>query len=325
MGDKGIKIEIKTPSRLHFGIIDMRGDLGRLHGSVGASIDYPSLTLKAEKAFLTQVKGSRSTKIKEYTEKIINLYHLDGGCQFIVVEDIPEHMGFGSGTQLALAIGTAISKLYGIEINYNKIAVELGRSKRSGIGTHAFHKGGFIVDGGHRIDKPNSVPPLIFRGDLPKNWRFVIGVPDLTDRISGESENSAFKKLEPPPAKLVNEVARIVLMKMIPALIEHEIEAFGESITDLDAKFGDYWLTIQGGRYSHKLIESGVNFLLKQGAYGAGQSSWGPAYYGLTENKKQANELQASLEEHLNSDGNTGISFVSKPNNIGAQIKLIKE
>ena len=324
MGDKGIKIEIKTPSRLHFGIIDMRGDLGRIHGSVGASIDYPSLTLKAEKAPF-QINGSRSARIKEYTEKILNLYSLDGGCSFEVVEDIPEHMGFGSGTQLALAIGTAISKLYDIEINHNQIAVELGRSRRSGIGTHAFYKGGFIVDGGHRIDNPNSVPPLIYRGGIPENWRFVIGVPDLTNRISGESENSAFKKLEPPPAKLVDEVARIVLMKMIPALIEHEIEAFGESITDLDAKFGDYWFKIQGGRYSHKLIESGVNFLLKQGAYGAGQSSWGPAYYGLAENEKQANELQTSLKEHLNSGGNTGLSFVSKPNNTGAQIKLIEE
>jgi len=325
MGDKGIKIEIKTPSRLHFGIIDMRGDLGRLHGSVGASIDHPSLTLIAEKAPALHLRSTRSTRIKKYTETIMNLYNLDGECSFEVVEDIPEHMGFGSGTQLALAIGTSISKLYNIEINHNQIAVELGRSRRSGIGTHAFHKGGFIVDGGHRIDNPNSVPPLIFRGEIPENWRFVIGVPDLNDRISGESENSAFKKLEPPPAHLVNEVARIVLIKMIPALIEQKIEAFGESITDLDAKFGDYWLKIQGGRYSHKLIESGVNFLLKQGAYGAGQSSWGPAYYGLVENEKQANELQTSLKEHLNSGRNTGISFVSKPNNTGAQIKLIEE
>ena len=299
MGDKGIKIEIKTPSRLHFGIIDMRGDLGRIHGSVGASIDYPNLTLIAENASKIQVKGSRSARIKEYTEKILNLYGLTGGCSFEVTEDIPEHMGFGSGTQLALAIGTAISKLYDIEIDHSKIAVVLGRSRRSGIGTYAFHRGGFIVDGGHKIDKPDSVPPLIFRGEIPGDWRFVVGVPDLINRISGESENSAFKKLEPPPAKLVDEVARIVLMKMIPALIEHEIEAFGKSITDLDAKFGDYWLEIQGGRYSHKLIESGVNFLLKQGAFGAGQSSWGPAYYGLVENEKQANDLQISLNEHL--------------------------
>jgi beta-RFAP synthase len=325
MGDKRIKIQIKTPSRLHFGIIDMRGDLGRKHGSVGVSIDNPTLTLIAEKTSKNMVKGVRASRVKDYASKIMQIYDLEGGCHIKVVEDIPEHMGFGSGTQLALAIGAAISKLYDIEIDHDLVAVKLGRSRRSGIGTYAFQKGGFIVDGGHKIDKPNSVPPLIFRGDIPKDWRFVVGMPEIDNRISGESEETAFKQLEPPPASLVDEVARIVLMKMIPSLIEREIGPFGESITDLDAKFGDYWKKIQGGRYSHKLIESGVNFLLRQGAYGAGQSSWGPAYYGLAENHKQAAELQTDLNEHLNSEGNSGTCVISEPNNTGALISLIED
>jgi hypothetical protein len=28
-----IEVTVKTPSRLHFSMIDMRGDLGRIHGS----------------------------------------------------------------------------------------------------------------------------------------------------------------------------------------------------------------------------------------------------------------------------------------------------
>jgi beta-ribofuranosylaminobenzene 5'-phosphate synthase len=34
-------IRVKSPSRIHMGLIDMNAELGRVDGGVGLSIDYP--------------------------------------------------------------------------------------------------------------------------------------------------------------------------------------------------------------------------------------------------------------------------------------------
>jgi beta-ribofuranosylaminobenzene 5'-phosphate synthase len=93
-------------------------------------------------------------------------------------------------------------------------------------------------------------------------------------------------------------------------------------MTSLDAKFGDYWALVQGGRYSHKRIECCVNHLLNEGAYGAGQSSWGPAIYALAEGKSHANDLFESLNQFLNSRKEKGKAFVTQANNWGANVVI---
>ncbi|RLI08902.1 kinase [Candidatus Bathyarchaeota archaeon] len=320
-----MEVTVKTPSRLHFGIVDMRGDLGRIHGSVGVAIDRPNIVLKASPSPELRADGPRADRIKQYAEKILGDAGVEGGARFTLIADIPEHAGFGSGTQLALAVGTALSKLYDLDLEVEDTAVRLSRSRISGVGTYAFKYGGFIVDGGHRVDRPGTVPPLIFRSDVPESWLFVVGLPEINSGLSGTSERDAFKQLEPPPEALVAEVSRIVLMKMIPAILEHDIEAFGEAITSLDFKFGEYWLEVQGGRFSHPIIEQGVEFLLKVGAYGVGQSSWGPAFYGLVDGEKQAEVVSGRLNEFLNSDGRRGRVFYARPDNEGAKITVAED
>ena len=92
-------------------------------------------------------------------------------------------------------------------------------------------------------------------------------------------------------------------------------------MTRLDSIFGGYWEKIQGGRYSHPLIKDGVDLLLKAGAYGIGQSSWGPAFYGLIK-KEKADEVEVALQEMLNSEGRKGCAFTASPNNCGAQLDV---
>jgi len=317
-----MRVTITTPSRLHFGIVDMRGDLGRIYGSVGVAIEKPRLVLRASLRKTISASGPRSERVLGYMKTLLGEHHVKGGAQLEVISDIPEHQGFGSGTQLALAVGVAVSRLHDLNLSVEEIALELSRSKHSGIGTYAFARGGFIVDGGHSTSRPNAVPPLVFRSDVPRDWFFIVGVPDIAQRINGTSEAKAFERLEPPPGSLVGEAARRVLMGMIPAIIEGEIEAFGEAMTALDSTFGEYWLKIQGGRYSHPAIEVGINHLKEAGAYGVGQSSWGPAFYGLAKGDKMAAELAADLSEFLNSGGRRGEAFQVPVNNRGAEIKV---
>ncbi|UCH57073.1 MAG: kinase, partial [Candidatus Bathyarchaeota archaeon] len=245
-----------------------------------------------------------------------------GGAVVRILSDIQEHSGFGSGTQLGLAVGTALSEIYGLGLSAEEIALELDRSRRSGIGTYAFKHGGFIVDGGHRTDRQEGIPPLLFRVDVPEDWLFVIGLPDFVQDRSGLVEADAFKKLSSPPEALIGEISRIILIQMIPAILERDVFSFGEAMTSIDFRFGAFWERVQGGRFSHPLIEAGVNCLLENGALGVGQSSWGPAFYGLVEGEKDAAELSEKLKGFLNSGGRCGEAFVARPNNRGADISV---
>jgi beta-ribofuranosylaminobenzene 5'-phosphate synthase len=308
---------VRTPSRLHFAMINLRSDLGRLYGSVGVAIDRPNIVLEARPAETLTVEGPSAERARDYAETILKGYGVKGGADIRMISDIKAHVGFGSGTQLALAVGTALSELHGLDLTVEEMALKLRRSRRSGIGTYAFERGGFIVDGGHKPGGKNSVPPLVFRSDVPEDWLFVIGLPDISQERSGKVENDVFKRLEPPPVSLIGEISRIVLVQMIPAILEHDIEAFGSAMTDIDFKFGEFWLEIQGGRFSHPVIEEGVNFLLGAGAHGVGQSSWGPAFYGLVKGEGQAQDISGRLEEFLNSDDGRGEAFVARPDNRG--------
>lgn len=298
----------------------MRGDLGRLHGSFGVAIDEPHLLLEAEKDIGLKAFGLRSRRIEKYSKLILDEYEIDEGVRIEVKSDIPEHKGYGSGTQIALAVGTAISHLFDLNLPPIEIARKLERSRVSGIGTYAFQCGGFVVDGGHSVANPHSVPPLIFRSDIPDDWLFVIGVPEINTGKNGDREREAFKEMEPPSKELVQEVSHIVLMQMIPSIMEEDIKTFGRAITQLDYKFGGYWLKVQGGRYTHPIIEKGVNFLLESGSFGAGQSSWGPVFYGLVRGQKQATKITRDLSNHFIENGIKGEAFFTKPNNKGAEV-----
>ena len=57
-----------------------------------------------------------------------------------VLKSIPEHTGLGSGTQLALSVGTVISTLTKHKISIDELAIILDRGKRSGIGIESSRK-----------------------------------------------------------------------------------------------------------------------------------------------------------------------------------------
>jgi beta-ribofuranosylaminobenzene 5'-phosphate synthase len=313
-------LRISTPSRLHFGIIDMRGDMGRLHGSAGVAIESPRLILEVQEAGETLITGARSDRAQQIIEQVLGEHKVEAGVRLDIQSDIPEHMGFGSGTQLTISLGTALNKIFDLGMSYEDIVVGLGRSRRSGIGTHSFLHGGFIVDGGHAIDAPETIPPLIHRTDVPDDWLFVVCIPDINTGFSGAKETEAFKHLEPPPVDMIAHVSRLVLMQMIPSILEEDITLFGDAMTKLDTIFGEYWATMQGGTYSHPRIEDCVNHLLGNGAYGAGQSSWGPALYGLVEGNAQARELSDEMERFVNQGENSGSVFITAADNKGVQI-----
>jgi beta-ribofuranosylaminobenzene 5'-phosphate synthase len=41
-------IEVRSCARLHLGLLDNNGEMGRLYGSIGVAVNRPKLLLKAE-------------------------------------------------------------------------------------------------------------------------------------------------------------------------------------------------------------------------------------------------------------------------------------
>jgi beta-ribofuranosylaminobenzene 5'-phosphate synthase len=314
-----VKVYVKTPARLHFGLIDLNGDLGRLFGGLGVGINHPNVVLEAQPSKSLVVTGEKTERVTTLAKRFLETYGIKAGATINVKQAIPEHSGLGSGTQLALAVATALSKLFNVNASTQALAEAMGRGQRTSVGTTIFEQGGFVVDGGK---SKKGFPATIFRQPFPQGWVFVVAVPNAKKGLAKTEETAAFKALEPMTAEEAGRMCRLTMIKLLPSLIERDIKSFGEALTEIQTVIGDYFAKVQGGTYSSQTAADGIALMQKLGVYGAGQSSWGPAFYGLTR-KEEAKEIKAGIQAFLNEDVG-GQVFVVKANNRGAYIKVTK-
>ena len=318
-----MKVYIKTPARLHLGLIDLNGDLGRVFGGLGVAIDHPNVILEAEKSQTLTVSGKKVELTRKLATNFLEAYGLKEKVSIYVEQAIPEHVGLGSGTQLALAVATATARLYGVKAATNEFAAVMGRVAQSGVGTAVFEQGGLVVDAGKNTKDPaQRIIPLICRLPFPDEWRFVVAIPNVAKGLANEAEALAFKLLPPMAPEEVGKICRLTMMKLLPAVVEKDIKSFGEALTLIQSIVGDSFAKAQGGRYSSSTASKCIEFMMQIGAYGAGQSSWGPTIYSIVKNG-EARELQVKTKAFLDSSIG-GEVFVAKTNNRGAIIKVIK-
>lgn len=327
LGGAKLKVYVKTPARLHMGLIDLNGDLGRIFGGLGVAINKPNVTLEARTSKGLTVTGEKTEIVRSLATRFLESYKLEPNVELQIKETIPEHTGLGSGTQLALAVASALSRLYGINASEQELSKIMGRGRRTGVGTAIFSRGGFVVDGGKPLKKATPLnqilSPTIFRRDFPEDWRFVVAVPSTYTGLANHEEAQAFEQLASMPSEKVGKICRLIVMKLLPALIEKDIKSFGEALTDIQIAVGENFSSVQGGRYSNNATADGIAYMHEQGVYGVGQSSWGPAFYGLVQNKKEAKDLQTKMQNFLRDDKD-GKVFIAKPNNHGVYIKVIE-
>jgi beta-ribofuranosylaminobenzene 5'-phosphate synthase len=316
-----VKVYVKTPARLHFGLIDLNGDLGRMFGGLGVGINRPNVVLEAEKSQRVEVTGEKTEQVQTLAELFLEAYHLKSGATINVKQVIPEHSGLGSGTQLALAVATALAKLFGVKAPVQELAEAMGRGRRTSVGTTIFEQGGFVVDGG-KFTSEKRFPATIFRQPFPLDWRFVVAVPNVDKGLAKSEETAAFKALKPMKSEDAGKMCRLTMMKLLPALVERDIEGFGEALTQLQIVIGDYFAEVQGGTYSSQAAADGIALLQKLGVHGAGQSSWGPTFYGVTR-QENAKEIEAKVKAFLKKNVG-GQVFTAKANNGGAYIKITR-
>ncbi|MDV0446486.1 hypothetical protein MsAg5_03250 [Methanosarcinaceae archaeon Ag5] len=318
--------EITTPSRVHMTLIDMNGSFGRQDGSAGLTLEEGGVRMRAKKSDVLSVTGADQTPLEsgtelfDYIQKSISPL-LDGnGIEIHLLSDVKQHIGLGSGTQLALSAAMAVNELYGLNKNVRELAALTKRGGTSGIGVHSFEKGGFIIDAGHKTKDKNgfvpssrsTAPPadLLLRKDFP-DWDVIVAVPPDTG-ISGDVEKHFFQSVCPIPQAEAFEVSHIILMQMVPAIIEKDIVSLGDAVDRLQkVGFKKHEVEIQPPEVKALMAE-----MKKCGAYGAGVSSFGPAVYGFSESRRDSENIKAALLEKMPAGSEV---ILTKANNSGAK------
>lgn len=293
---------VEAPARLHFGVLDLRGRLGRSFGGLGAAIPCPSLLLEAAPHVEVAARGPDADRAAEFARRFLAFHGLSGGAQIVVHRAIPGHAGLGSGTQLGLAVARALAQLNGLPTEPVELARAVARGKRSAIGTWTFALGGFIVEGGRRPGS-QEMAPLLARFAIPAGWRCVVAVPHGPRGLSGEAEARAFDELPAPADREVERVSHLVLMQLLPCLVEADLTGFGEALSAVQRITGTWFAGPQGGVFAPGATERLVSEMAAWGAAGVGQSSWGPAVYGLVESEPAARGLADRVRAALGPDG----------------------
>ena len=316
-------VKITTPSRLHFSLLDLNGALGRIDGGFGLAIAKPNFQIIAERAtridVATSVYRERAFAV---LQRLQQTYPFPG-IKLTFESEIPMHCGFGSGTQLALGIAQAVNMLYQLGLNVRELAQVVGRGGTSGIGVAAFDTGGFIVDGGHRYPEqkasflPSSAvgdippPPILLRYLFPE-LPLLIVMPNCS-RIYGDAEVELFRTLCPQPEWVAQKLSHILLLQILPALIEGDMNNLGEALNAIQT-FG--WKRVEIDAQGPEL-QLTLDYLHNSGAFGAGVSSWGPAICVIA---ADINRLKRETDAFLKTLPNGGTCFITQANNFGASI-----
>jgi beta-RFAP synthase len=302
-------IRVRTGSRLHFGLLSVpSADRGqpalpvRRFGGAGMMVESPGVCLAVRPAADWSAEGPLAERALAFARWFAGT--LPPGAvppHHLVVERCPpEHMGLGTGTQLGLAVARALAAAAGwLEPDAVDLARRVGRGLRSAIGVHGFARGGFLVDAGQR--HPDSVAPLLARVAVPEAWRVLLVLPPWPPGRSGHDEHQAFTDLARRgiPSEHTDRLCRLVLLGMLPSLIEADLGAFGEAVYEFNARVGECFAAVQGGVYADPRIAELVGFLRRQGMSGAGQSSWGPAVFGIAPDPDRAADMAGRIREQF--------------------------
>jgi beta-ribofuranosylaminobenzene 5'-phosphate synthase len=294
-------IRIEAPARLHLGMFDLSGTLGRRFGGIGVAVEKPAVVLNASLSNTLTAHGPGSERALEFARCYLRATGIPASAHLEIKQVIPSHVGLGSGTKLALAVARVLADLYNQPTDPVSLAQAVGRGARSAIGLWTFDRGGLVVEGGRRMERDEPAP-LLLQYPMPQAWRCVLAIPDSDPGLSGTAEVDAFKQLHPSSDQAA-QIAHLVLMALLPALVEQDIAEFGAALTQIQRLVGDCFSPAQGGQFANASSSELIHAMLEWGAVGAGQSSWGPTVYGLAADEHQGRQLAARAEELLGSQG----------------------
>ncbi|SFG46868.1 beta-ribofuranosylaminobenzene 5'-phosphate synthase [Halopelagius inordinatus] len=320
------RVRVAAGARIHFGFVNLSLAHERLYGGLGVALDDPETRVVAEPAERVVCADAHA---REYAERAANVLGV-AGARVEVESALPRHAGLGSGTQLALAVFAAVARANGRESDERAAAPELGRGGRSGVGVAAFEDGGFLADAGHPTarfttarpdDGEWTVPPVAVRHDVPAEWRFLLVEPDIDPGRDGDEEDDSMRAVvERADPAVSDRIAGVLSRRLLPAVAAGNAERFGEAVEDIGRLNGSWYADEQGGVYRPPVGELVATLSEHPAVYGAGQSSWGPTVYGITD-AARASEARAAGRAALDAAGVDGEVRTVSGRNVGARVE----
>ncbi len=318
-------IEIATAARLHFGLLSpgpaVPGE--RRFGGAGMMVDQPGVRLRVAPAEDWTAEGPLAERALAFARGFAASLSAAIGVRvppqrLIVERASPPHAGLGSGTQLGMAVARGLALAAGRpDLSAEMLARFVGRGLRSALGVHGFAHGGFLVDAGQKSE--GTLAPLAARADVPRDWRVVLLLPTAGTPDSGwhgAREQQAFDQLSVAAPAVTERLCRLVLLGLLPALAEADLQAFGEALFEFNALAGEFFAPLQGGTYGSPQVAERIALLRREGVRGAGQSSWGPTVFAVVGDEERAADLAARLGRQSDLSGETLI--IAAPCNHGA-------
>jgi beta-RFAP synthase len=289
-------------------------------GGVGAMIEPPCVEIEILPADRFSVHGVLTERARSVVELLVDRWKLPSlpACE-IAVRSPRDHTGLGVGTQLNLAIGAGLRRFLNLsEASITELAANVGRGARSAVGTYGFQLGGLIVDAGK--ESGQAIGKLATRAALPDSWRFVLFCKPDERGLAGSSETKAFERLQPVPDEVTRELWQITNDEILPAIEQGDCVTFGDGIYRFGRLAGECFAAVQSGPFASQEIERLVGSIREFGVPGAGQSSWGPTVFAVTDSDLRARQLVDWVQSRT-----AGVEYeivIAQPNNRGAQIEL---
>lgn len=315
-------IRCSVPSRIHITLYDMNGELGRVDGGCGFSIDEPSFDFTITPSAEIRVGGRISdAELKEAIVKCIDTvkakFAINTSASVEVLKIPSSHSGFGSKTSILLAIGQAFLRLNGQSVDFRQLATLLKRGGTSGVGINLIDTGGFVFDGGHSTEEKQLFTPSSATGEVSPapvlahfampDWDILLVRPKVA-KVFGNQEIEFFKQICPVPTEDVDRLARVVLSQLLPGLAEARLQVFCDGINRIqDSVWKSQEIKLYGSEVLNLMRE-----IKSLGAAGVGMSSIGPTLYVLGTNLED-------IKEKIETSSNFNIEscILTKPNNTG--------
>ena len=267
-------------------------------------------------------EGPLAERSKHFATQVLERMQSDQsatGYHLIVESAPPDHVGLGTGTQLALSIAAGFCRLHGQDVPAaERLAQLAGRGERSAIGTHGFLQGGLLHEAGKLPGE--SLSPLVSRVEFQADWRFVLIRPDQEQGLSGESEKRAFAALPPVSESISNELCAEAETHLLPAARKNNFDKFAASLGRYSHLAGECFAPSQGGPFAGQHGGRLVELIRSLGFSGVGQSSWGPTLFAVTPDQATAETLVCELHERAGVPLDLTISAVA---NQGATVELV--
>jgi predicted sugar kinase len=150
-------LEVIAPSRLHFGLLSFGHPGHPQYGGAGVMIDQPGLRLRISPAASFVASGPLAERVHKVAARFAASRAAGKlpPCRLAVIEGPPEHIGLGTGTQLALSVVAGLNAWCGGNLlEPAQLATLACRAARSAVGTYGFVHGGMILESGKRDCDP---------------------------------------------------------------------------------------------------------------------------------------------------------------------------